>query len=130
MLRHARILLLLLTVAGAPSLSYAVQHAYPIAAPPGATALIVIEKSGCFYCRLFRRDVGPAYAATPRAREVPMHYLDLEAAKARQLALARPIDVLPTVVLLRNGREVERIAGYMAPDNFVRVINFLLSRVP
>jgi thioredoxin-related protein len=130
MLRHARVLLLLLAVAGAPSLSYAIQHTGRLAAPRGSTALIVIEKAECFYCRLFRRDVGPAYAATPRARDVPMHYLDLEAAKARQLALARPIEVLPTVVLLQNGREIERIAGYMAPDNFVRVINYLLSRTP
>ncbi len=91
-------------------------------------ALIVIEVPGCFYCRLFRRDVHPAYEASLRAREVPMRFLDLDAAKARQLAFDRPIDTLPTVVLFRNGREVSRIPGYMAPDNFVRLINYLLSR--
>ncbi len=130
MLRPARLLLLLLLVACAPSLGHAVQHADALAPPRGSMALIVIEKPGCFYCRLFRRDVGPAYEATPRAREVPMHYLDLKAAEARQLAFDRPIDVVPTVVLFRNGREVKRIAGYMAPENFVRVINYLLSRMP
>jgi thioredoxin-related protein len=129
MVHRLCLVLLLLFVAGAPGPSQAIQHASPIEAPRGSMALIVIEKPGCFYCRLFRRDVGPAYEATPRARDVPMRYLDLEAAKARQLAFDRPIDVLPTVVLFHNGREVQRIAGYMAPENFVRVINYLLSRM-
>jgi thioredoxin-related protein len=130
MLRHVRLALLCLLTAYAPSVGHAVQHADALEPPPGSMSLIVIEKPGCFYCRLFRRDVGPAYEATPRAREVPMRYLDLKAAKARQLAFDRPIEVVPTVVLFHNGREVERIAGYMAPENFVRVINYLLSRLP
>lgn len=129
MLRHARLALTLLLVTAAPRLGHAIPHEDTTAAPRARMALIVIESPGCFYCRLFRRDVGPAYEASPRAREVPMRYLDLGAAKARQLAFDRPIDVLPTVVLFRNGREVERIAGYMAPDHFVRVINYLLSRM-
>jgi thioredoxin-related protein len=127
--RHVRLSLTLLLLATAPRLGHAVPHADTGSAQRARMALIVIEVPGCFYCRLFRRDVGPAYEASPRAREVPMHYLDLEAAKARRLAFQRPIDVLPTVVLLRNGREVERIAGYMAPENFIRVINYLLSRM-
>ncbi len=92
-------------------------------------ALVVIEAPGCFYCRLFRRDVLPAYEASTRAREVPMYFLDLKAAQARQLAFERPIDVLPTTVLFRNGHEVSRVPGYLAPQNFVRVINYLLSRM-
>ncbi len=68
------------------------------------------------------------YEASLRTREVPMRFLDLEAAKARRLAFDRPIDVLPTVVLFRNGREMSRITGHMAPENFVRAINKLRSR--
>lgn len=128
MLRRLRVILAVVLVAAVPVLAHAVQHDPPDPRPQTGTTLIVIEVPGCFYCRLFRRDVRPAYESTARARDVPMHFLDLEAAKARQLAFDRPIDVLPTVVLFRHGREVSRIPGYMAPENFVRVINYLLSR--
>lgn len=126
--RSFRILLAMLLAVGAPALGYARQEPLADPQPEANMTLIVIEAPGCFYCRLFRRDVRPAYEASLRAREVPMLFLDLKAAKTRQLAFDRPIDVLPTVVLFRNGREVSRIPGYMAPKNFVRVINYLLSR--
>ena len=129
MLRHVRLPLTLLLVLAAPGHGHAVPHADTNAAYRARMALIVIEVPGCFYCRLFRRDVHPAYESSPRARAVPMRFLDLEAAQARQLVFERPIDVLPTVVLFRNGREVGRIAGYMAPENFIRTINYLLSRM-
>jgi thioredoxin-related protein len=116
-------------VVAAPRLGHSVPHADADAASRSGMALIVIEVPGYFYCRLFRRDVHPVYEASTRARVVPMRFLDLEAASARQLAFERPIDVLPTVVLFRNGREVNRIAGYMAPHNFIRVINHLLSQM-
>jgi len=110
------------------SRGHAVQHAETSARPASAMMLIVVEVPGCFYCRLFRRDVLPLYEASPRAREIPMLVLGLETAKARRLAFARPINVLPTVVLFRAGKEIGRIPGYMAPDIFFRSINYLLSR--
>ena len=128
MLRQVRLALSLLLTLATPELGRASQHPDRVPAPQPLMALVVIEAPGCFYCRLFRRDVRPAYEATPRAREVPMHFLDLKAAEARQLSFERPIDVMPTAILLRNGREVSRVPGYMAPQNFVRVINYLISR--
>ena len=110
------------------SRGYAVQHAETSARPASAMQLIVIEIPGCFYCRLFRRDVLPLYEASPRARAIPMLVLDLKAAKARRLAFASPINVLPTVVIFRAGREIGRIPGYMAPEIFFRSIDYLLSR--
>jgi len=129
MLPRLRLALTVLLAIAAPSLGYAVPQPDRSLAPPARIALIVIEVPGCFYCRVFHRDVRPLYEASPRAREVPMRFLDLDAAKAIQLAFERPIDVLPTVVLFRGGREVTRITGYLPPKNFVRVVNHLLSRL-
>ncbi len=108
--------------------AYAVQDFKTPALPIPKMQLIVIEVPGCFYCRLFRRDVLPAYEASPRAREVPMHFLDLKAAAARQLSFSHPIDVVPTVVLFRGGEEVGRISGYPGRDNFLRSINYLVAQ--
>jgi thioredoxin-related protein len=122
-------LAIMVLIAIAPlSRGQAVPHAERPARPASAMKLIVIEVPGCFYCRLFRRDVLPLYEASPRAREIPMLVLDLKTAKARKLAFARPINVLPTVVVFRAGKEIGRIPGYMAPDIFFRSINYLLSR--
>jgi len=119
---------LALVLSGLITLAPAARAAIETSALPAPSLqLIVIEVPGCFYCRLFRRDVLPAYAATPNARRIPMRVIDLKAAKARKLSLARPIDVVPTVVLLRGGKEIGRIPGYLARENFLRSINYLLS---
>lgn len=98
------------------------------ALPERKFELVVVEAPGCIYCRLFRRDVLPSYAASPRAREVPLRFVDLATANGGKLALTGPIGVLPTVLLLRDGREVGRIPGYVGPENFFRSVNDLLSR--
>jgi len=98
------------------------------ALPERKFELVVVEALGCIYCRLFRRDVLPSYAASPRAREVPLRFVDLVAANGGKLALTGPIGVLPTVLLLRDGREVGRIPGYVGPENFFHSVNDLLSR--
>jgi len=126
--RRARLALaaILAAVASTPAV-HAVQHIDTSALPAPRMELIVIEVPGCFYCRVFRRNVLPAYESSPRAREVPMRMLDRKAATARGLAFSRPIDVIPTVVLFRDGKEAGRIAGYLAPKQLLRYINGLIS---
>lgn len=98
------------------------------ALPEPRVELVVVEAPGCKYCRLFRRNIFPLYAISPRAREAPLRFVELAAAKSGKLSLRAPIDVLPTILLLRDGREVGRIPGYLAPDNFFHSVNDLLSR--
>lgn len=98
------------------------------ALPEPKAELVVVEARGCKYCGLFRRNVLPLYAISPRAREVPLRFVGLAAAKSGKLSLTTPIDVLPTILLLRDGREVGRIPGYLAPENFFHSVNYLLSR--
>lgn len=90
--------------------------------------VVVIESTDCVYCVLFRRNVLSTYEDSPRARDVPLRYLDLDQVMARRVVLAEPIFVVPTVLVLRDNVEVGRIPGYMAWDDFVRSINYLLAR--
>jgi thioredoxin-related protein len=96
-------------------------------APPPRREIVVIEQSGCLYCRLFRRDLAPAYLASPRAREVPLRFLDLDAVAASRLELSRAVDVVPTIILLADGSEVGRIPGYASRETFFHALNYLLS---
>ena len=90
--------------------------------------VVVIESPNCIYCTLFRRNVLASYEDSPRARHVPLRFLDLEDVTARKLVLAEPIFVVPTVLVLRDNEEVGRIPGYVSWENFFHSINYLLAR--
>jgi hypothetical protein len=90
--------------------------------------LLVFEVAGCGYCNLFRRDVAPAYERSLRAREVPMRFVDANKTDLSRLNLAEPLKVVPTIVLMVNGREIERITGYMGPEPFFHMISTLMRR--
>lgn len=89
--------------------------------------IVVMEVEGCKYCPLFRKDVVPAYSASPRARDVPMRFVDVNAASIDGLKLKSPIIMLPTAIVVRGVREIGRIEGYVAPEDFSRMVAALLD---
>ena len=36
--------------------------------------------------------------------------------------------MVPTAVLIKDGREVDRIAGYWAPDNFFKMVAYIRAK--
>lgn len=103
-------------------------------ASPGETPsdleILVVEAPGCIYCHLFRRDVWPIYETSQQAKTVPMRFADLNSETIAQLDLLGPIDSVPTVLVLINGKEVGRIPGYVGPENFFHSIDRLLASTP
>ncbi len=90
--------------------------------------IVVLEVEGCLYCQIFRRDILPTYRASARAATVPMRFVDINELTATKLRLSAPVDVVPTAIVLQNGRELGRISGYVGPENFFRSIDYLLAR--
>lgn len=99
----------------------------PARTPP--IELVVFERTGCTYCRVFRRDVVPKYRVAVRGNAVPLRFVDIDAVDPATLALVSRIDTLPTAVLMRDGREVDRIVGYWAPDTFFKLLSHILARM-
>ena len=91
--------------------------------------LLVFETEQCIYCQLFRRDVRPIYERSAKAASLPLRFIDLGVTEQAGLPLARPIQTLPTVVLVKDGREVDRIAGYTGPESFLHLVNRMLATV-
>lgn len=89
--------------------------------------LVVYELPSSAYCRLFRRDVVPAFERSTRARTLPMRFVDLSAEGATEAGLEAPVTTVPTVVLLRDGREAGRITGYTGPENFFHLVNHMMG---
>lgn len=103
------------------------------AALDGATAnrtsmeLLVFEHPDCTYCQAFRSRVAPRYQASPQAAEAPLRFVDISRSDTGRLALKSPIAMVPTAVLMKDGREVDRIAGYWAPDNFFKMVTYIIG---
>jgi len=98
------------------------------ALPDAEMEIVVVEAEGCVYCEIFRRDVLPSYRLSPRGRQMPLRFLDINEVEERRLPLAAPVAMVPTAVLLKDHQEVGRIEGYVGPEAFFHSVNRLLSR--
>lgn len=92
--------------------------------------LVIVEAEGCIYCKLFRRDVLPAYQTSEQGKEAPVRFVDVNDMDKAQVDFASPVDIVPTFVVLKSHHEVGRISGYVGPENFFHTINYLLASAP
>jgi thioredoxin-related protein len=90
--------------------------------------LVVFEADGCTYCQNFRSDVLPLYRDSTLGREVPIRFVNVSRSDETGMALSFAITIAPTVVLMREGREIDRIIGYTGPFNFLKLVNFMMGR--
>jgi thioredoxin-related protein len=97
-------------------------------APARKVEVLVFEHADCIYCRVFRRDVLPRYRETVRTNAAPMRFVDIVKSDASALGLNSRIDTVPTAVVMRDGREVDRIVGYWGPANFLQLLSHILAR--
>ena len=74
-----------------------------IDALPGAT-LLQFGTDWCTHCQAAREIVSDALAAHPRVR-----HLQVEDGKGRPLGRSFAVKLWPTLIFLRDGREVERL---------------------
>ena len=98
---------------------------------PGPTLeLIVIEARRCPMCQLFRDEIAPVYRATARAKRTPLRFVDVSFTDPATLNLVAPIEIVPTVVLMRDGTEIDRLVGYTGPEIFMSVVGRMLGDTP
>ena len=90
--------------------------------------LLVVEAEGCRYCPILRRDAEPLLASRSM-QGVTMRFADVNEVEASALVLAEPIAIVPTVLVLKEGKETGRISGYLGLEDFMRSVNHLLAQV-
>lgn len=93
---------------------------------PTGLELIAFEAPGCLYCPVFRNDVAPSYAASRAGKWAPLRFVDINDEGAARFELAGPVTTVPTVVLVRDGVEIGRIAGYVGRENMHRLLDTML----
>lgn len=90
--------------------------------------LLIFEHPDCTYCKVFRSRVAPKYRQSPQEAEAPLRFVDVTGTDTDRLSLKEPISMVPTAVVMKNGREIDRIAGYWGADNFFKQVVFILGR--
>jgi thioredoxin-related protein len=116
----------LLVGAAAPRVDAALDAREPSAR--SGLELLVFQVEGCHICDLVQTRIRPAYERSPKAAEMPMRFVDVNAIDEGSIGLATPITLVPTIVLMRDGREVGRLAGYTGPELFFEALTHMLDR--
>lgn len=92
-------------------------------AAPGLT-LIMVEETGCRFCRMWDEAVGTVYATTPEGAAAPLHRVKRE---SPELAAFKPAVYTPTFILVRGDDEIGRITGYPGESFFWEELGVLLQ---
>ncbi len=100
----------------------------PVAPNGPRLELLVFETEACSYCEIFRRDVAPGYRLAPLAAMAPLRFVDVAKVDLDHIGLAARLDVLPTTVLMRDGREVERITGLTAAETYYVLLRHMIAK--
>ncbi len=74
----------------------------------------------------------PAFSRRDRAvaRSTPLRFVDVAHADLDTMGLSSPVEIIPTVVLMRRGTEIDRLVGYTGPDIFMRAVGVMLGETP
>src|SRR5262245_10092966 len=95
-----------------------------------AAELLMFDDPGCVWCRRWNAEIAPSYPQTREGQRAPLRRIPIRDQARAGVALARPINVTPTFVLVEDGQEVGRIDGYAGRDFFYPMLEDLLRRIP
>ena len=84
--------------------------------------VVVFEAPACRYCALFRQTLAERYLASTTNAAAPMRFVDATRDDKDPEGLSRPITIVPTVVLMTSGKEVERLEGYPVPEALFHMV--------
>ncbi len=95
-----------------------------------AAELLMFDDPGCVWCRRWNAEIGPGYPRSPEGRQAPLRRIHIRDQGRAGVALASRVNATPTFVLVEDGQEVGRIAGYAGRDFFYPMLEELLRKIP
>ena len=94
-----------------------------------AAQLVMIDLRSCTYCAKFKREVAPNYNETKVGKVAPLRFVNPLKRWPEDLADVKPAPYTPVFILVEDGREIGRFAGYSSPDKFWNKLEPLLGRL-
>ena len=80
------------------------------------TKLVMFSSPLCAYCTYFEQNVAPIYKRHSLSDVAPLHAVNMDEEGSGPYHLEKPIEVLPTFIVIKDGKEVGRLTGI--PDKF------------
>jgi thioredoxin-related protein len=99
------------------------------ATPSQAAELIMVDHRGCSYCVSFNREVTPGYAGTEAGQAAPLRHVSPLKKWPSDLAGVTPARFTPVFILVDEGREIGRFAGYNGEASFWSRLQPLLAKL-
>ena len=87
----------------------------------------MVDQRACVYCVRFNRQIAETYPNTVAGQIAPLRRVSRLKKWPADLAGITPAYATPTFILIDEGREVGRFAGYSKPENFWMRLHPLLA---
>ncbi|MEW9918965.1 hypothetical protein AB2B41_05090 [Marimonas sp. MJW-29] len=91
------------------------------------TYLLMAEEMGCVWCERWNTEIAHIYPKTPEGQAAPLQRYDLHGENP-DVEFARRVHFTPTFILVKDGREIDRIEGYPGEDFFWGLLAMMLDR--
>jgi len=98
------------------------------AGDPAPVELIMFDQDHCEWCERWEEEIGVVYAKTPEGKAAPLRRIDIHDDRPEPLTAIKGVAFTPTFVLIENGKELGRIAGYPGEDFFWPMLAQLLEK--
>jgi len=101
-----------------------------------AAELLFFHDAHCGACLSFEKDVGGIYHKTQEAILAPLQRVEFYSEDGKisdttnMPGLTTPVAWIPSFVVMDNGREIGRIAGYQSAELFWMALNQILEQLP
>ena len=99
------------------------------ASPLQAAQLVMVDSRGCTYCAKFNREVAPKYSTSDAGKLAPLRKVSPVKRWPADLKGVRPVHFTPVFILVNDGREVGRFAGYNTEAKFWSRLQPLLAKL-
>ncbi|PCI36972.1 MAG: hypothetical protein COB46_14085 [Rhodospirillaceae bacterium] len=95
-----------------------------------ATELVMFDSPTCDWCEVWNEEIAPVYGKTTEGKAAPLRRQSIHDDRPEDLKHLKGIVYTPTFVLMDQGKEIGRIAGYPGEDFFWFMLDELLTRIP
>ncbi len=90
--------------------------------------LLMVEQAGCYYCRVFNRDIAPVYEKSTEGQAAPLAHVQLRGELPEGVTLDTQPFVTPTFILIGpDGAEIERLTGFPGEDFFWPYVSDMIA---
>ncbi len=90
--------------------------------------LLMVEQAGCYYCRVFNRDIAPVYEKSTEGQAAPLVHMQLRGELPEGVTLDTQPFVTPTFILIGpDGAEIERLTGFPGEDFFWPYVSDMIA---